>query len=90
MKVKFWIVITFLAVLISLVVTPVLAAGTKEINWYVIAGGGGPAESGNYTLNSTIGQPFVGMYTANDYDLCSGFWCMTLQWVKIFLPIIFR
>ena len=89
MKMKNWIVLFVLAVVITLVGIPVLAGEASEISWYVIGGGGGLAESDGYTLNGTIGQPLVGRSSNNDSDLCSGFWCMSLQWIKIFLPILF-
>jgi hypothetical protein len=91
MKTKTWgLLTTLLVVFISLVMTPVLAAGDSEISWYVIGGGGGPAESSVYTLNGTIGQSLVGISSDSDRELCSGFWCLSLQWVKVYLPIIFR
>jgi hypothetical protein len=90
MKMKTWIVLFVLAVLVTLLVTPVLAGETSEINWYVIGGGGGPAGSSVYTLNGTIGQPLVGLSNNNNSELCSGFWCLSLQWIKIYMPAILR
>lgn len=40
----------------------------------VVGGGGGPADSGNFSMQSTIGQPLIG-YSANiSYELSSGYW----------------
>ena len=87
---KSWILLSVLIVLLTLVVTPVMAAGIMEIDWYVIGSGGGTATGGNYTLNGTIGQPVVGLSSSADLDLCSGFWCKLLEHYKIFLPQILR
>ncbi len=48
------------ALLCGLVVAGVAwANGAPSINWWVISGGGGHAEAGNYTLDGTIGQAMV-------------------------------
>lgn len=53
----------------------VLAANGFEIQRWVIAGGGGPAEGGDYVLNVSVGQAVVGGITNTPYELCAGFWC---------------
>jgi hypothetical protein len=58
--------------------------------WSVIASGGGHAESGSFTLDGTIGQPFVGIADAAPYELCSGFWCGAGGGYWIYLPVILR
>jgi hypothetical protein len=63
---KPWIILSILIVLITLVVAPVMAAGSIEIDWYVIGSGGGSATGGDYTLNGTIGQPVVGLCSGAD------------------------
>jgi hypothetical protein len=60
-----------------------------NIDWYVIGVGGGNAQRGDYSLNVTIAQPLFGRSSSGDSDLCSGFWCLSLQWINIFIPIIF-
>ena len=87
---KYWFVLSVFIVLITLVLTPVMAAELNEVTWFVIGGGGGPATYGIYTLNGTIGQPVAGRYSSGDIDLCSGFWCKVLEHYKIFLPLIMR
>ena len=89
MKSKVWIIITIILLLTILVVTPALATGTMHIDWFVIGSGGGTAIGGDYVLKGTIGQPVVGLSSGGASDLCSGFWCHSLQWIKVFLPIIF-
>ena len=87
---KSWIVLPVLIVLITLVVTPVMAAGIMEIDRYVIGSGGGTATGGDYTLNGTIGQPVIGSANHADLELCSGFWCKVADHFKTILPLILR
>ena len=61
---------------------------TPAIDWSVIGGGGGHAETAPYTLDGTIGQAMVGMVSNGPYELCSGFWCLALTEYKIYLPLI--
>ena len=87
---KPWIVLPVLIVLITLVVTPVMAAGIMEIDRYIIGSGGGTATGGDYTLNGTIGQPVIGNASHANLDLCSGFWCKIVDYYKTILPLILR
>jgi hypothetical protein len=87
---KVWIVLCVLIVLISLVVTPVMAAELTEVNWYMSGGGGGVATDGIYTLNGTIGQPVTGLDGSADIDVCSSFWCKVLEHYRIFLPLTLK
>jgi hypothetical protein len=89
-KTKIWIVLSVLIVLIALLVTPVMAAGSGEVNRYVIGSGVGTATDGNYTLNGTIGQPLTGLCNNADVDLCAGFWCQVFAYYKIFLPLVLK
>jgi hypothetical protein len=83
--------VLFLSLLMILFITgAALAAPAQTIDWWVIGGGGGYAESTDevYTLNGTIGQPVTGVASI---DLCSGFWCGLTEWVgttEMFLPFI--
>ena len=45
-----------------------------QIDWYVIASGGGHVESDNYKLDATIGQPVTGTSSSDSYWLESGYW----------------
>jgi hypothetical protein len=79
------------ALLATLVLTSLaLASGSYSINWWVIGGGGGVTEAGNYSLDFTIGQPVVGVATDTGYELCSGFWCGAVVEYKIYLPIVLK
>jgi hypothetical protein len=84
-------VVMLVLLLATLVLTSLaLASGSYSINWWVIGGGGGRAESGNYSLDFTIGQPVVGVATDTGYELCSGFWCGAVVEYKIYLPIVLK
>jgi hypothetical protein len=82
------------AFLCSLLLTVfALASGSYSINWWVVGGGGGPITGGGYAINSTIGQPVVGVAKDTGYELCSGFWCSEFVAVveyRIYLPIVLR
>jgi hypothetical protein len=67
-----------------------LASGSYSINWWVVGGGGGPISGGGYAINSTIGQPVVGVASDTGYELCSGFWCGAAVGYKIYLPIVLK
>jgi hypothetical protein len=68
----------------------VLAAPeATTIDWWVIASGGGHAETGAYTLDGTIGQPVVGRDQNAGYGLCAGFWgCGAGH--RVYLPLVVR
>ena len=52
-------------------------AQTYSINWDVIAGGGGNATGGVYSVNSTIGEHVAGgALTGSGFSLSSGFWAL--------------
>jgi hypothetical protein len=68
------------------------SSASYDLSWNVIAGGGGPISGGGYAINSTIGQPVVGVAKDMSYELCSGFWCGAAVAVeyKIYLPVVLR
>jgi hypothetical protein len=57
---------------------PFLAsAQSYSINWYKVAGGGGTATGGVYSLNGTIGQHDASAaMTGGGYSLTGGFWAL--------------
>jgi hypothetical protein len=67
-------------------------SASYDLSWNVIAGGGGPISGGGYAINSTIGQPVVGVAKDTGYELCSGFWCGAVAVVeyKIYLPVVLK
>jgi hypothetical protein len=46
----------------------------EEINWDVIASGGGTMSSTNFVMDGTIGQTVAGPSSSTSYLLNSGFW----------------
>jgi hypothetical protein len=66
-------------------------SASYDLTWNVIAGGGGPITGGGYAINSTIGQPVVGVAKDTGYELCSGFWCgAAVVEYRIYLPIVLK
>jgi hypothetical protein len=49
-------------------------AGSYEISWYTIGGGGGISTGGPYVLTGTIGQPDAAWSAGGSYELLGGFW----------------
>ncbi len=52
----------------------VSAAGTYDLSWFTIDGGGGSSGGGSYSLSGTIGQPDVGNMQGGSFGLEGGFW----------------
>jgi hypothetical protein len=44
------------------------------IDWWVIAGGGGPSSGTAVALNDTLGQPVIGPSSGNGVSLGAGYW----------------
>ncbi|MEP6789446.1 MAG: carboxypeptidase-like regulatory domain-containing protein [Acidobacteriota bacterium] len=70
-------VIAIMAATFALIKFPALAqsGGPFEITKSVIAGGGGSASGGTFTLDATLGESFGGtVLTGGNFSLGSGFW----------------
>jgi hypothetical protein len=52
----------------------VAIAQNYQIDWWVIASGGGHSQSGSYQLDGTIGQPIAGQSSSASYRIEAGFW----------------
>ncbi len=68
------------------------AATAATIDQFVVGGGGGKQEAGNYTIHATIGQPIAVLDASGSSEVCSGFWCTVdpstdFPW-SMFLPAI--
>ena len=63
-----------LIISILLFTVSVVTAQNYQIDWYVIASGGGHTESGTYSVDGTIGQPIVGRSSSENYTVEAGFW----------------
>ena len=64
----------YLIILILLFSVSVVTAQNYQIDWYVIASGGGHSESATYQIDGTIGQPIVGVSSSPNYSVDAGFW----------------
>ncbi|MCP4582298.1 MAG: hypothetical protein GY839_11850 [candidate division Zixibacteria bacterium] len=61
-------------IMIFALLTSCAFAQTYQIDWYVIASGGGHTESENYQCHATIGQPVSGTSSSESYWLEAGYW----------------
>jgi hypothetical protein len=66
------------------------ANGTRTVDWCIMGSGGGHAEAGPYSLDTTIGQTVAGVNEDTDLELCSGFWCGVGTAHTIYLPLVIR
>lgn len=76
-------------------IAAVASAVTEALDWSVFGSGGGQAKSGDgvVVINSTIGQPVIGIASSTDLELGSGIWIKdaTLDALTfIYLPILKR
>ena len=72
-------------------VVRVSASGGYSLDWYAVAGGGTTSSAGgNYSLGGTLGQPAAGISSGGAYNLIGGFWAVTQQLYKLFLPLSLR
>jgi len=72
--------------------TPAVAQTSPSYNleWHVIGGGGQPAASTNYLVNSTAGQGAASPpYSASGHYVVSGGYWFT-QVFKVYLPLVLR
>ena len=72
-----------------------LAAGSYDLSWWTVDGGGGTSSGNGYALNGTIGQPDAGMVAGGGgYTLEGGFWhggvAATPTEMKVYLPLVKR
>jgi len=79
-----------IVLLLAVLTAAALAAGTPEIDWCVIGGGGAQVDGGAYSLGGTLGQPVTGGSSAGDYDLCAGYWCGAVSQHAVYLPVVLR
>jgi hypothetical protein len=61
-------------VLLLFLMTSLAIAQNYQIDWYVMASGGGEMASTSYNINGTAGQPIVGKSQSSSYIIESGFW----------------
>lgn len=72
------VVLTLAALLGTVAVGAVLAQTSDNYNleWHILAGGGGLASSGNYTVQGTAGQALSGASqpSSDNYQVGGGYW----------------
>jgi hypothetical protein len=83
------LILLFSLFLVSVVLASPLATGVDR---YVISSGGGHAEAGIYSLDSSIGQTVVGVDSAGSFELCAGFWCLPESFSSstVYLPLVIK
>lgn len=68
-----------------------LAAGSYDLSWWTVDGGGGTSTGNGYTLNGTLGQPDAGtVASGGGYTLAGGFWhggVAATSEIKVYLPL---
>jgi hypothetical protein len=62
------------AVLLLLVMSSLAIAQNYQIDWYVIASGGGEMSSTNFNVNGTAGQGIVGISSSPNFTVQAGYW----------------
>jgi hypothetical protein len=87
------LIVLIVAALVLLVAVSLASAqaGTWDVDWFTIDGGGGMSSSGGeYALAGTIGQPDAGTLSDGVYTLHGGFWWPSTSAGEyaIYLPVI--
>ena len=60
-----------------------------DLSWAVLGAGGGHAASASYSLDATLGQPFVGPSSGTVARLSAGFW-QDLAGYRVYLPVVIK
>ena len=60
-----------------------------DLAWTVVGAGGGHAASASYSLDATLGQPFVGPSSGPAVTLAAGFW-QDLAGYRVYLPLVIK
>ncbi len=63
-------------------------AGSYDLSWWTIDGGGGASSGAGTTLDGTSGQPDAGVLTGDVYGLAGGFWGGAALPYPFYLPMI--
>jgi hypothetical protein len=91
---KPWLAFTLVLILIIFVSGMALAAGSYDLSWWTVDGGGGTSSGNGYTLNGTLGQPDAGtLASGGGYTLAGGFWhggVVVLPKTMVFLPLLVK
>jgi hypothetical protein len=86
------ILLVLLAILLLAGDVLAMSSPSFRLDWHTLltSGGGGPAASGNYAVNFTIGQTAVGNMNSANNKACLGFWCGVEWRTSLYLPVIQR
>jgi hypothetical protein len=76
-------------VLILMAALPAMAqtGGGYDLSWNTLASGGATG-GGVYTMDSAIGQAWVGMSNGGVYEGCAGYLCGVKTERRVFLPVV--
>src|SRR5271163_2583119 len=67
-----------IVLLLGLLIPGISFAQQYSISWYKVAGGGGTATGGVYSVSGTIGQHDAGgPMTGGNYSVTGGFWALS-------------
>jgi hypothetical protein len=87
------------SILLTLIVFVALVGGALamsstnyRLDWFtpLPGGGGGPAGSGNFAVDLTIGQTAIGAASSPSYQACLGYWCGIGGLWRVYLPLVLR
>ena len=87
-------ILVLVLVFLMLFIGAVQAPSSPMIDWWVLAGGGGPTSNGgSLSLNATLGQPIASTcLNSGEVRLQSGYW--SIGWTTcggaIYLPLLSR
>ena len=85
------ILITLLLCCLIMAAVALAAPAVTTVGRWVMGGGGGYAAAAPYSLESTIGQPVVGVTDQDSYQLSAGYWAgLRAAAHNIYLPMVLR
>jgi hypothetical protein len=92
---KLRLALTLVLVLIVFVSGIALAAGSYDLSWWTVDGGGGTSNGNGYTLNGSLGQPDAGtLASGGEYTLTGGFWhggvTVIPPGTTVYLPLLIK
>jgi hypothetical protein len=80
----------FILMVALLLISQVVLAqtgGGYDLSWNTLFSGGATI-GGAYSMDSAIGQPFVGKTSGSPYELCAGYLCGVQSATRVYLPLV--